>query len=260
MCRLSYNTWRRGLFSLTDEDYRWAVVRRNIPVWAFKVLNFTFIAVIQNILLFLLGLPAATVLYQPLSHSALGASDYLLAAAFLVTLALEFTADNQQYSYQSFKHAKDPIAYQKHEKKNIEWPGARFGWTEEDRKRGFITRGLWAWSRHPNFACEQTLWFLTALFPILSYPSFTVHDTSSMHLGPIIPPLALALLFAASTAFSESITYAKYPVEYAAYQERVGMFMPFMTVLKGVWLSFTGKKETVDALIWNKRTGKGKKA
>lgn len=57
-----------------------------------------------------------------------------------------------------------------------EWPGARIQWTEDDRQRGlwleltgdelcliyikigFVTRGLWAYSRHPNCACEQAFW------------------------------------------------------------------------------------------------------
>lgn len=58
-----------------------------------------------------------------------------------------------------------------------EWPGARLQWTEDDRQRGgfhsiiveyfrdlhfffigFITRGLWAISRHPNCTCEQSFW------------------------------------------------------------------------------------------------------
>jgi steroid 5-alpha reductase family enzyme len=60
----------------------------------------------------------------------------------------QFTADNQQNSYQNFKHSggvPDPNA----------WPGARLAWTAADAKRGFVSHGLWAWSRHPNFLCEQ---------------------------------------------------------------------------------------------------------
>lgn len=59
MFRLSYNTWRRGLFQLcvlhrahhpvltvalsNEEDYRWAVLRNKIPPWLFQVINLTFI-------------------------------------------------------------------------------------------------------------------------------------------------------------------------------------------------------------------------
>jgi steroid 5-alpha reductase family enzyme len=43
MSRLSYNTWRRGLFNLRDEDYRWAVLRAKVSPFIFQVLNLTFI-------------------------------------------------------------------------------------------------------------------------------------------------------------------------------------------------------------------------
>ncbi|KAJ2969122.1 hypothetical protein NUW54_g13036 [Trametes sanguinea] len=43
MCRLTYNTWRRGLFNPNDEDYRWAILRQKIPTWLFQVFNLTFI-------------------------------------------------------------------------------------------------------------------------------------------------------------------------------------------------------------------------
>ncbi|KDQ19277.1 hypothetical protein BOTBODRAFT_27857 [Botryobasidium botryosum FD-172 SS1] len=252
MLRLSYNTYRRGLFSLKDEDYRWAVLRQKIPPWLFKVFNLSFIAITQNILLFLLGIPAAAALRQPLSANALGTSDYVLAVAFLITLGLEFVSDNQQFAYQSFKHATDPVEYKKAQP-YIEWPGARLAWTEADRKRGFVTRGLWAWCRHPNFLCEQTIWFLVALFPVLSAPAFTFPPTSLTPLGPIVPAIALSLLFVSSTAFTEAITLSKYPVEYAAYQERVGMFLPFVTGLKGAWLAYTGRKDKVEAMVWGRR-------
>ncbi len=113
-------------------------------------------AIIQNILLFLLGLPAHNAVLHSSSHSslvpnALTPTDYILASLSLVTLVLEFTADNQQYSYQTFKHAGVSAP-------ESQWPGAMIRWTKEDAQRGFVTRGLWSWTRHPNFACEQTFW------------------------------------------------------------------------------------------------------
>ena len=107
-------------------------------------------AIIQNILLFMLAIPTHNAAVIPPSQRALGTSDYVLAALSLITVAFEFVADNQQYSYQTFKRSGVL-------NKN-EWPGARINWTLEDVQRGFVTRGLWAWSRHPNFLCEQTFW------------------------------------------------------------------------------------------------------
>lgn len=61
--------------------------------------------------------------------------------------------------------------------------------------------------------------------------------------------MSYAALFAASTAFTEMVTSGKY-VAYAFYQERVGMFSPFTTLIKKTWLGFTGRLATVDAVIW----------
>ena len=80
----------------------------------------------------------------------LSTSDYILATLALIDIASEFVADNQQYSFQTYK--------QTGKINQNEWIGARIQWTPADAKRGFVTKGLWAWSRHPNFLCEQTFW------------------------------------------------------------------------------------------------------
>jgi len=247
MFRLSYNTWRRGLFSLSDEDYRWAVLRQKVPAWLFQVINFSFIAIIQNIILFLLGVPTHTAIFQP--HTAPTTSDYALFAAGLVTLAVEFTADNQQYSFQTFKHSgEEPNS-------SNEWPGARFVWTSEDAKRGFVTRGLWAWSRHPNFLCEQTFWIIITSFPILSpaAPHLSKLPLDSITpLYPLAPALVLCTLFFSSTLFSESISLSKYPEGYRMYQERVAMFLPVLTPIWGLWATIRGRKDKLDSYLWSK--------
>lgn len=146
------------LWSLSrSEDYRWPLVRNKIPTWAFKLLNFVFIAWIQNILLMVAELPQYLLLTHSLSSSGhisqlkkltsshatsvrvpLNVADVLLAAAFLTTLVFEMRADNQQQRFQNLKHGalkKDPSRRTEKEKKAIE--------------RGFVTGGLWSWSRHP---------------------------------------------------------------------------------------------------------------
>lgn len=154
------------------------MLRKRLPAWFLQVVNLTFIgqfssffscaelnkatlAIIQNIILFLLAVPTYIAVFQ--EPAGLSTSDYILGALALVDLALEFTADNQQYSFQTFKHSgliqKD------------EWPGANIQWTPTDAKRGFITKGLWAWSRHPNFLCEQTFW-------VSPFPNKAIHVIS----------------------------------------------------------------------------------
>lgn len=108
----------------------------------------TTIAIIQNIILFLLGIPAYIAVFQ--EPESLSTSDYVLGALAVIDLVFEFVADNQQYSFQTYKHTG---VIEKNE-----WPGANIQWTPADAKRGFVTRGLWAWSRHPNFLCEQSFW------------------------------------------------------------------------------------------------------
>ncbi|TFK91404.1 DUF1295-domain-containing protein [Polyporus arcularius HHB13444] len=242
MCRLSYNTWRRGLFNLKDEDYRWAVLRQKLPPWLFQVVHLVFIAVIQNVILFVLAIPAQVAALQQPEH--LSTSDYLLAILALVDIAVEFVADNQQYSFHTYKRTGV------HEKN--EWPGARIQWTPADAKRGFVTRGLWAWSRHPNFCCEQSFWVLMNLFPLLApesprLPKLPLHSLTP--LWPLIPTITICSLFYSSTLFTESITAAKYPA-YAAYQDRVSMFVPFLTPVWGLLLKLRGKKEQVDRLVY----------
>jgi len=190
--------------------------------------------------------PTHNVAIQPSSHKALGTSDYILAALSLITLVAEFTADNQQYAFQTFKRTGVLDAN--------EWPGARIQYTAEDAQRGFVTRGLWAWSRHPNFLCEQTFWLLQSFFPILSSDTLPrlAHglDGPITPLAALIPPLALCTLFFSSTIFTESISIAKYPQAYRAYQNRVGMFVPLLTPVYGWWLQVRGKKEHTDRLVY----------
>lgn len=253
MFRLSYNTWRRGLFSLKDEDYRWEVLRQKISPFLFQLFNLFFIAIAQNIILFLLGLPAARAVAQP--HTPLSTSDYILGTLGFLVILTEFISDNQQYSFQTFKRSG---------KLNPnEWPGAKIQWTKYDAERGFVTRGLWAWSRHPNFLCEQSFWIIITLIPLLSSdsPRLDFPPTSFASLTPFLPCLVLCSLFFASTIFTESISKAKYPVAYSAYQERVAMFLPLLTPVWGVLLYIQGRKGNVDSLVYGtgpNLKGKGK--
>ncbi|KAF5342103.1 hypothetical protein D9611_001596 [Ephemerocybe angulata] len=284
MCRLSYNTYRRGLFNPSDEDYRWQVLRGQLHPVLFQITNLVFIAGIQNVLLLLLGLPTRTAAMQ--APASLAPSDYALAAAALVVLAVEFTADNQQYAFHAYKHAHFAKKAGKVEESEYnpaeQWPGARLNWKPEDAERGFVTRGLWAYSRHPNFNCEQGFWWIITLFPLLApepphlpsehdfpplrtvlislaspdlrKPLFDVLYTAlyptMIHL---LPAIALSALFFSSTLFTESISAKKYPKAYTAYQKRVGMFTPSGTLCKKIKLYLFASRQArdeIDRLVW----------
>ncbi|KAJ3732170.1 DUF1295-domain-containing protein [Lentinula guzmanii] len=191
MFRLSYNTFRRGLFSLKDEDYRWAVLRKQFDERfgstggkiVFQIVNLTFIAAIQNVLLMTLGWPA----YLAVTQSGVGSielvdTDYVLAVWVLGILAVEFTADNQQFVYQTYKYAflgqvketseSEAHAHALRAASTVAWPCASpetdLKLKPADARRGFITSGLWGYSRHPNFACEQTFWWLICAVPVFA--------------------------------------------------------------------------------------------
>lgn len=247
MFRLSYNAWRRGMFNPNEEDYRWAVLRKKIPPWLFQITNLVFIAAIQNILLLLMATPALIAATHP---SPLTLSDIILSLTALALIAFESIADNQQFAFHAWKHGK----YDARE----HWPGARLAWTKDDAARGFCTRGLWSWSRHPNFFAEQSFWGVLNLIPILALPNApalvpphksTLADALRT-LVPLAPSLALCLLFISSTRFTESISLSKYPRGYAAYRSRVAMFVPFLTPIWGAVLSVTGRKREVEELVW----------
>ena len=121
----------------------------------------------------------------------LAPTDLLLTGLTLLDLYTQYMADNQQYSFQSYKHA--PESSRQSLSRYTQGP-FDITWTREDAKRGFITRGLWAWSRHPNFACEQTFWALQGLFPLLSAGGrLSIRDKEAMLLPhPLIPAIAVS--------------------------------------------------------------------
>ncbi|KAF9507161.1 hypothetical protein BS47DRAFT_1488996 [Hydnum rufescens UP504] len=238
--RLSYNTNRRGLFSLKEEDYRWAVFRAKVPTWLMSLFNFAFIAVFQNLLLFMLGLPA----YSPSVNPApLHSGDALISSLILLAIGGEFVADNQQWAYHNFKKTGTLDSKR-------EWIGARLQFTPADKERGFLAKGLWAYSRHPNCAFEQLVWLLMTLFPFLTTPDLATNPVDII--AVLSPSILLSLLFLASTAFTEKISASKYSA-YAAYQQRVGMFWPADTLRKWFWLRIVRGKpmlEQAERSIW----------
>lgn len=134
----------------------------------------------QNGILYGLSYPAYLVLRHP--NTPLGVIDAILGLVALLVILIEFTADNQQYSFQTFKHSKPQVQRPTEE----EWIFAKQRWTQADAKKGYVNRGLWAWSRHPNFAAEQAFWvsavgssrctspyIVTVDYGVLSHPNWT---------------------------------------------------------------------------------------
>lgn len=192
--RLTFNFARKGGYT-GMEDYRWAILRARMKPWQFQVFNLLFIVLYQNALLVLITLPAYIAWQYPTPFSGWDAAFAALFAAFLVG---EFAADQQQWDFHRAKKAA----------------GGQL-------EPGFVTTGLFAYSRHPNFFFEQAQWW--AFYAIGAVA--LVADGGSWLNWTIIGAALLTLLFIGSTIFTESITASKYP-GYADYQRTTSMLVP----------------------------------
>jgi steroid 5-alpha reductase family enzyme len=197
--RLTFNFARKGGYT-GMEDYRWAILRARMRPWQFQAFNLVFIVVYQMSLLVLITLPASVAAQHP---SALTAWDALFGAAFLAFLVGESLADQQQWDF--------------HERKK------RAGGTLAP---GFVTTGLFRYSRHPNFFFEQAQWWAFYALGATAAVTAGVGVLGGALNATIIGPALLSLLFIGSTIFTESITAGKYPA-YAEYRRTTSMLVPW---------------------------------
>ena len=192
--------WR---FWAGEEDYRWQIMRQKPefnPRWKWTLFNLFFISGYQNVLILLFTLPTIVALQN--AARPMGLWDYTIAALMLFFIAWESLADIQHWNFQSKKWAKI--------KAGEELPG--------DLKKGFLDKGLWAWSRHPNYFAEQAIWVCFYLFSVTAGGQWFNWSVT----GAIL----LILLFQGSSNLSEEISAGKYP-DYADYQKKVPRFFPW---------------------------------
>lgn len=205
--RLTYNFSRTGAFSIKfwegEEDYRWQVLREKPEFrakWKWTLFNLFFISGYQNILILLFTLPALVVLQ--FNDTPLGLLDYIAAALMLFFIIYETIADQQQWNFQTKKYELINA--------NQKLTG--------DYKKGFLDKGLWALSRHPNYWAEQSIWVAFYLFSVSASGQWINWSVAGC--------LLLLVLFQGSSDFSEEISSGKYP-EYATYQKKVSRFIPW---------------------------------
>jgi steroid 5-alpha reductase family enzyme len=196
--RLTFNFARKGGYARGGEDYRWAELRRRMSPAVFQLFNVAFICIAQSAPA--IALPMGRVERRALSRFA------RLVAATLVVLFLigETVADQQQWRFQS-------------DKKRREAGGGRVA-------PGFLTTGLFRYSRHPNFFCEQAIWWSLYLFGVAAGGGW-------INLS-LIGPVGLTLLFHGSTSFTEELSMKKYPA-YADYKKRTSRLVPWWPVSGG---------------------------
>ncbi|MCX6334942.1 MAG: DUF1295 domain-containing protein [Bacteroidia bacterium] len=204
--RLSYNFSRKGGYNIIpwkgDEDYRWKVMRETPLLkgrFRFGVFNLLFISLYQNILIFLFSSPLLIASMYP--DKALNVIDLAATILMITFLITESIADDQLFKFHQIK-------------KYGEKRGELY---KESLRKGFLTEGIWKYSRHPNFASEQAIW--------ISFYFFGVAASGQWINLTLTGPLLLVLLFIGSSQLTESISSTKYP-EYAAYQKKVPKFLP----------------------------------
>jgi len=152
--RLTYN-WMRKWEGLPDEDWRYRDFREKWGerFWLMDLLGIHFFPTLQVFI-------ACLSLYPALSAGtrAVGWLDFVALAVTGGAIVIEMVADRQLYD---FIQAKTQ-------------PG------------GIMVRGLWAYSRHPNYFGEMLFWWGLYLFGLAANPSFW---------WTVIGPIVITLMF-----------------------------------------------------------------
>jgi len=193
--RLTFNFARKGGYCKGGEDYRWAVVRERLGPLGFQLLNITFVAPAQMLLIWWFTSPIHQAwLWR---GAPLNWLDAVAAVAFLALFAGETLADEQMWRFQQDKKRRMAAG--------------------EQVTEPFIATGLFRYCRHPNYFCELGMWWVFYLFAVAASGQW-LHWTG---LGFIL----LTALFIPSMRLTESISAEKYP-GYSAYQASTPALIP----------------------------------
>lgn len=193
--RLTFSYARKGGYGRGVEDYRWALLRRDMAPGAWGLFHAFFVSFYQQALLLLIVLPAWTAYER---QTPLTGLDGVFALAFILFLIGEGVADEQQWRFQQRKRA-DVAA------------GRPLG-------DGFVRTGLFAWSRHPHFMCELLMWW--------AFYGIGVVATGSVLAWTMLGNVLLTVQIVGSTWMMESLSRSKYPA-YAIYQAATSRLLPW---------------------------------
>lgn len=183
--RLTAN-WIIGFPGLQHEDWRYPMLRQRAGRWEFLA-DLIAIHLIPTLQVFAGMVPVYVAVTRP--GRGLG---WLSGVAFAVGLAavtLEFVADLQLHRF--VRHRR---------------PGEA------------MDRGLWGWSRHPNYFGEFGFWFALALFGVAAAPA----DAWWLFLGALA---MLAMFLGASIPMMEARSLERRP-DYQSVIDRVARFVP----------------------------------
>jgi steroid 5-alpha reductase family enzyme len=183
--RLTGN-WIYGFPGLQHEDWRYPMLRDQAGRWELLV-DLVGIHLVPTVQVFLGMLPIYVVVTR--AGRGLGWLDAVALLVGLGAVALELVADVQMHRF------------------------------VRDRQSGQVMeRGLWSWSRHPNYFGEVSFWFSLALFGVAASPE----DAWWLFVGVVA---MLAMFLGASIPMMEKRSLERRP-DYQAVVERVPRFVP----------------------------------
>jgi steroid 5-alpha reductase family enzyme len=185
--RLTAN-WATFWEGLHHEDWRYPIVRARAGKHA-VLADFFGIHLFPTVIVFAGCLPVYAVLTR--GSAPLGWLDALALVVTLGAILIETLADLQLHAF--IKHKKTPGS--------------------------FITSGLWAWSRHPNYFGELSFWWGLMLFGLAAAPDQWLW---------IVPgALAMTAMFVfASIPFMDERSVARRPA-YAEHMQKVSALVPW---------------------------------
>ena len=183
--RLTAN-WVYAFPGLHHEDWRYPMFKERAGRWEFFADLFA-IHLIPTFQVFLGMVPVYVAVTRP--GAGLGWLTWIAFVLGLAAVALELVADVQMHRF------------------------------VRDRRPGeAMDRGLWAWSRHPNYFGEFSFWLAMALFGVAAAPA----DWWWLIIGAAA---ILAMFLGASIPMMEERSLARRP-SYQAVIDRVSRFVP----------------------------------
>ncbi|PVZ98492.1 hypothetical protein BB558_005518 [Smittium angustum] len=182
--------------------------------------------------------------YNIKEHNIVSPGDIILVFVMASLLVVETIADQQQWNFHQLKSRVSELR-KRAKDKDIEKSNMFTKKYMEENKltkeevnqasAGFVHTGLWKYSRHPNFFCEQAFWVTLMLFSNFGSRSsnflFTYNNQNELLvnynlLEYSVGSFILVALFYGSTKFTEEITSSKYP-RYKEYVLNTNKLLPW---------------------------------
>ena len=181
---------RFGKDEKTGEDRRFKVYRDE---WgkSYWWRSFVQIYFLQVILIMIVGLPLMSINFYTISND-LVVQDYIGLGIWLIGFFFEFTADLQMSLFKR----------------------------KPENKGKIMTKGLWKFSRHPNYFGEISMWVGIAIIGLFNFGVWN-------YIG-LVSPLILALLLIFASGLPLSEKRYKDNEEYQEYKRRTNALIPWL--------------------------------